>query len=335
MRPDRLARSRGGLVAKVFACWLGLANVLGLAEEAANSQDGACQVWVVNTRSLPHRRCLKREDFAPRVYRRETDAENWTLSDLDTLVEELAGEQITLVMHGNWVASDQAIERGLDFRGKMAKGCRRDRSRYVIWSWPSEEIDERVLTDVEIKACRTNTEGFYLACFLERFPQGRLNLVGYSFGARVVTGGLHVLAGGSLAGLRLDETTATESPDGQSPRSELPTIRAALFAAAVDADWLAPGGKHGLALTQAERVFVTVNPKDRVLKYFPRIPGGDGGPALGYSGLTFQPKSGVSVKQFRVFAAVGRKHSWEDYLDSPQILARLRSELAFGGEPLP
>ena len=76
-----------------------------------------------------------------------------------------------------------------------------DRLRFVIWSWPSDKI-KGPLNDIRTKAWRTDTDGYYLGWFLQRMhPQSDIGLIGFSYGARIVSGALHVLAGGELDGM--------------------------------------------------------------------------------------------------------------------------------------
>ena len=84
--------------------------------------------------------------------------------------------------------------------------------------------------------------------------------MGYSFGARISTGTLHLLGGGSINGRSLP----LEPAPNRAPR------RAVLLAAAVGRDALAPGHRHSdRRLGQVDRMVITVNPRDRVLAVLP------------------------------------------------------------------
>ena len=90
----------------------------------------------------------------------------------------------------------------------------RRRIRFVIFSWPSSKVSGGLLNDVRVKAARTGPAGCQLAWLIDQMPaETPLSLVGFSFGARIITGGLHVLAGGSLGGsMQSDRARASRSP---------------------------------------------------------------------------------------------------------------------------
>ena len=71
-----------------------------------------------------------------------------------------------------------------------------------------------------------------------------LSLWGHSFGARAVTGALHLLGGGQLCGHVLDERVHAERAPAQ----------VVLLAAALDNDWMMPGHFHGQALSQTSQL---------------------------------------------------------------------------------
>jgi hypothetical protein len=132
----------------------------------------------------------------------------------------------------------------------------------------------------------------------------------------VVTGTLHLLAGGRLGELQLAERTAAVRPP----------IRAALLAAAVDATWIRPGGFHGRALEQVDRVLLVNNHLDPAMRFYHLAFEGHVRP-LGRSGI-----GAASVGEFAdrirsvdVAPAVGRRHALEDYLAHSR---RIGDELA-------
>ena len=85
-----------------------------------------------------------------------------------------------------------------------------------------------------------------------------VSLVGYSFGARIITGAAALLASG--------EATGQAAPSAKPPAPRRP-MRAVLVAAAEDYYWLAPDYSRGPGLGQMERVLITVNQADPVLKF--------------------------------------------------------------------
>ena len=173
--------------------------------------------------------------------------------------------------------------------------------------------------DVRHKACVSDRHAWHLAWLVDQMhPRGALSLIGYSYGARLVCGSLHLLGGGRLAGHALDQRVHP---------ARLP-LRAVLLAGALDSHALMPHGRNHRALSQVERMLVTVNSRDPVLLHYPLLAGlfQKGPPALGYTG--FFPESlgddCFKVAQWNVGPYVGKEHDWERYLDSPAIVSRLR-----------
>lgn len=288
---------------------------------AASESPPKDTVWLVSTRRLSHAGCLTDSPFVPHV-KAYAGHGRWRDATLDELnAANVSAGGTSIFVHGNDTSSAQAIARGLAVYRSLA-GCRQSRppTCFVIWSWPSERRLCTIIRDVAIKARLTDPEAFYLARFLEQLPgETPIGLAGYSFGVRVLTGALHLTGGGELVGNRLGGSALA----GRQ-------IRALFMAAALDQNWLVPGGHHGLAISQLSRLVVLVNPRDRVLRWFPRLPGGQGGQALGFRGLNasaLSAASGVTVKEVNVFPAVRRKHAWPSYIRAPAIIRQLRKEL--------
>jgi hypothetical protein len=137
-----------------------------------------------------------------------------------------------------------------------------------------------------------------------------VSLVGFSFGARIITGGLHVLGGGSLGGsLKLAER---EHPDRQP-------VNAVLMAAASHSYWLAEGQHHGRAMSQVDRMLLINNCADRAMRYYDLLVPGRGGPqALGLRGPT-RISSTDADKIFNrdVSRYVGSSHELMNYICAP------------------
>jgi pimeloyl-ACP methyl ester carboxylesterase len=183
--------------------------------------------------------------------------------------------------------------------------------RFVVWSWPSDQIHGQV-RDVRAKAARTNGEAFYLAWFMSQLdPGASANVLGYSFGARVATGALHLLGGGELAGRTL--------PTGPTPR-----VRVALLAAAVHSHWLQPGACHGAALSQMDRLLIQYNSCDPYLKHYQFIEKHARPAALGYLGMRADEAASVWLEQRDVCAIVGKSHAQIRYFTSCTLTREIR-----------
>jgi hypothetical protein len=188
----------------------------------------------------------------------------------------------------------------------------------VIWSWPSTQIDGP-LKDVRYKAGVSDRHAWHLAWLVDQMhPDVPISVVGYSYGARLIGGALHLLGGGHLVGYELAH---------RRHPARLP-LRAVLLAGALDSHALLPHGRNHRALSQVEKVLVTVNSRDPVLHHYPLLPGlfQKGPPALGYTGF-YAASLGHErgkITQWNVSVYVGKDHDWQRYLYSPAILARLR-----------
>ena len=150
-------------------------------------------------------------------------------------------------------------------------------------------------------------ESHYLARWLDRLkPDVPVSLVGHSFGPRVITGALHLLAGGQVAGESLPASTAAAWSGGKRN-----PVRAVLLAAAIDADALATGGSNGLALSLVEQMLITCNRCDWVLRRYPRLEG-CGPQAMGAVGPCLNDGA-EKVEVVDTSGAVGRIHDLRRY----------------------
>ena len=118
-----------------------------------------------------------------------------------------------IFIHGNQITPADAKREGLAvYRRIMRYGSDGPPIRFVIFSWPSSRVGG-LLRDVRVKATRTDPAGCQLAWLLDQMPaETPVSLVGFSYGARIITAGLHILAGGHLGHLQLAERDA--SPTG-------------------------------------------------------------------------------------------------------------------------
>ncbi|HUY31572.1 MAG TPA: hypothetical protein VMV69_02255 [Pirellulales bacterium] len=281
------------------------------------------QFWLVSTRGLPHDGVPKPHDLRPRVWRRRPQA-GWTDSTLDELFSAGDSRLVTTVLvHGNDTDHEQAIAKGTEVFREFRRGDAPARPfRLIVWSWPSEHIPGPFRRDARIKAQRAEIEAYYLAAFVERLgDEAPASLVGYSLGARTVTGALHLMGGGRLDGHGL--------PPGR--RESAPRLRAVLLAAAVDGDWLLPGGRHGRALSAVEQMAVLVNPDDRVLRFYRFLSPGGGAP-LGAAGMGAAARRGEDrekIVEVNVADAVGKKHAWTTYIAAPKVVEHVKSFALF------
>jgi hypothetical protein len=292
---------------------------------------GACEVWFISSRGAG---CPGPDGVVPlHVWQRGADCQ-WIESDvLEFLARQEPSMPTCFYIHGNRISYGESRSNGLRVHASLsAQAC--GPFRFVIWSWPADII-KGVVEDAKVKAHRSDLEAYPLAWLIDQIdPAVPVSLLGYSYGARVATGALHTLGGGEVCGRGLDYRL--------HPQRAL--MRGVLMAAALDNCWLAPGNRHGLALTQVDHLLVMVNPADKVLERYGVIYSRRNGPlalvgskkgpqALGLTGAAgnlgpYRDR----VDHLNVTGWVGSTHDWERYMGAPSLVARMIPYLMFAGE---
>jgi len=239
----------------------------------------------------------------------------WKPSDMKSL---LAGaEQLPHIIwvHGNRIETGEARQEGLAvYRALVAHAADSPPIRFIIWSWPAGQTHGPI-KDARLKAERSEPAGYQLAWLLDRLPgKTQVGLVGFSFGARIITGALQLLSGGGLENYYLVERKHPERPP----------VRVVSWAAALDRDWLLPGEYHGEALSQIDKLLLLNNSCDRALRRYYVLDKYTRPVALGAVGLAARPLGPESAKvaQCDVCSRVGRVHSSDHYVHDPLITGR-------------
>lgn len=283
---------------------------VSLAEPAAHD------IWLISTRSAPMSNPVGGEDQI--LYWHFSADREWVSADQGAfLAADDPAVPTCMFLHGNRCNRTWAVKMGWGVSQKLKLDVPEKPLRFVIWSWPADEISG-VRRDVQVKARRSDVQAYYLAQLMSRInPEVRVSLIGYSYGARTITGALHMLAGGEFAGRSL--------PEGIAPVKRTP-VRAVLIAAAMANYWLLPGRQNGLALGQSERILVTRNYGDPVLKWYHRMYGRGGPQALGYTGPASPSRLGEQRERLETLVldrSVGNNHAWDGYLRASSLRSRL------------
>ena len=296
-----------------------------LPESPACELPEGLDLWLLSSRHVPGAKEPCDGDFLPEVFAYDCTT-GWFRSSFEAFLAADDPCVPTMVyVHGNRHPLETSREQGVEAYRKMGKQiCSGQRVRFVIWSWPSDPIKGGFRLDAQVKACRTDVDAYYLATVLARIrPDVPVGLVGYSFGARVIAGALHVMAGGQLCGRSLC---------GWSCVDRLPP-RAVLLAPAMDHDVFQPGRQYDLALMYAEKIVYTVNSRDFVLKFYPLMCGKGGPAAMGRNGASGHAAIGCLCEKLLmhdVSHLVHSRHGSSDYLGSDQIMAMVRGEILDG-----
>jgi hypothetical protein len=277
------------------------------------------EIVVVNTRDLcgscnPEsiRSGLRFETYAVTD---EIGHRQWQSSDLETYLAFDNSVPTLIFVHGNQITASDAKREGLAVYRKLANySGSGERMRFVIFSWPAARVGG-LLYDVRLKAQRTAPAGCQLAWLLDQMPaDAPVTLIGFSFGARIITGGLHILAGGSLGSCSLSERVHPQ-------RVPVNTV---LIAAALHANWLGDGQYHGLAMSQVDRMLLINSCQDVAMRYY-RFSAKRGRPqALGLRGPTYLSSAERSkIEQRDVSRSTGSRHDLFLYLCPPGVIGQI------------
>ena len=272
-------------------------------------------LWLIGTRHLgsPHHDRCYHQHFQILRY----EASGWENRDFSEFITDQR-DVTAFYVHGNRVDRSRVFSRGHEaYRAVVHYGDPAESVRFVVWSWPSDQICGP-RRDILAKAARADSEAYYLASILNEMPDGTdVGLLGFSFGARIISGALHIIGGGSLNGRNL--TSVTEPPCLQ--------LRAVLMAAAMDNDWWLPYGRHDRAPGIAEQLLVQFNSSDPALKLYPRIDRRRP-QALGYRGIAgLGGLDSQRVQQQNVQCLLGKTHDVSRYFHSPTVMQRARQTL--------
>lgn len=270
------------------------------------------QFWVIRTGHLPCLGCEVVDE--PRLAVSQYHCvSGWNDRDFAELRQSDENTITIFYVPGNRVANDEAVRRGWLIYDWLQSAANDQTLRLIVWSWPSDKVPGQ-LRDFRTKAARTSTESVYLGWTLRQLdPRSRVSLLGYSYGARVSAGALHVTAGGSLEGASI----------AQEDVGQL-SARAVFLASASHNYWLLPGEFHGHAITQVEQMLVLYNTCDPALKHYRLVEKCDRADALGFTGLITTAGSfdlASRVRQRDVAGAIGKTHDEMSYLLSPNVMS--------------
>lgn len=308
-----------GDLARGLAAELGVVGELGEPDHGYGHADALrCrlrpqdEVWVIGTRHL-NWPCYEADPTALKFWRWDCDKDNWTKVPAREFFDSDSSQVVTLLyVHGNRIDSRRAVDLGwYAYDAIVADGDDPQPVRFVIWTWPSTRIQGDQLNDLRFKAARTDAEAYYLGWVLTQIRDDvPVSLMGFSYGARVITGALHMAAGGWLDGERLPTQSL-------GPRR----FRSVLLAGALHNYWLTPGCYHGDALNVTDRMLILANSRDDVLRRYHWVFRRGKPKALGVNGLAWYDETGL-VAEYDCCPCVGETHSSLLYLDAP-ALARM------------
>jgi hypothetical protein len=315
------ARASAPREVRVLPCWFLIARCLVLAAllaaTPARAADPATQIWLVSTRDLPQCGDLDAAYRDLAYWRLDGDCQ-WSPTDAAAFQASDQSTMPTVVfIHGNQTDADEAVTKAWCALQLIHGEAAGRPFRYVIWSWPADRVGRRTRPDVQLKAVYSDAESWYLAHWLDQFRPGvPISLIGHSFGPRIIAGGLHLLAGGELAGRSMPQGTVNAWSKGRRN-----PVRVMLLAGAMDAEGLSPGGCYDRAVSLVDQLLVTCNECDRVLRWYPLMYGRGGPEAMGFVGpcCVDDPQK---LDVVDVSGSVGRTHDWQSYVSAAELCVR-------------
>jgi hypothetical protein len=274
--------------------------------------------WIVNTRDCPQVMgtdpwpCLQVLHFNDRGELEEREPAE--------LLAQTVGHPVFIQVQGSLATAEMALGGLLWTHSWLGRNRALPSDAVMVaFDWPSERVFRVDIRDVNEKGRRSYVAGYHLALFLQAFPpESRICLLGQSYGGRIVTTALHLLAGGAINSQDHDPPVALPSC-----RTDL-KIRAVLLGAAMDHDWFRPGKRLDRALYGCEMLINLYNRRDEALLLYPLLSQSGHKGAMGRRGLTSQDLEKLGPLAARYFEQdvhdiLRLEHSLLDAVANPEI----------------
>lgn len=281
--------------------------------------------WFLSTQYSPqtfNRDCPR---FVPQVQRFE-NCQGFRCSSFHEMTSSLVpGIPVCIMVHGSFVDLPSACNESAETWRWLKSGSMGHQMQMIYFNWPSyKRILPTVQVEVNMLGRRAARNGYYLAELIQHIPpECPICLIGHSHGTRVIAGGLHLMAGGTLQGI-----------GHPWARSNGRHIRTVFVASALDHDWLNPGQKYDRALCSTSCVLNMRNELDPALAIYPmRLPLISKG-AIGYKGLSSRDRMALGCRsqqviEYDVTQVIGRSHLWPYYFTNPGLSRAMHNYVYF------
>jgi hypothetical protein len=213
----------------------------------ASGFDARDQIWFIDARQshFSDIQCLNIYRVANQLLVKQ---------ELADLIEDHQSDtsRVTVAyVHGDRTDEFYAQYRGVQvYQNLFANDCgARPPVRFIIWSWKSEKEILRPGKDFRVKSTRSRCVGQSFALFLNRFPDQRILLTGYSLGCQVF-----------LEAMQEPEILQRKSADDSAG------YRLALIAPAMDGDFLSSIKFGNSVCPPIQETHIFDNSRDRILK---------------------------------------------------------------------
>ena len=179
----------------------------------------------------------------------------------------------------------------------------------VFWDWFSDRGNYRIRRDIRSKVPIADNAANYLALLLQKLePQSKVCIFGFSFGSRIAC-----------------QSVETLRSSGREPENL--QLHLVLSGAAADQHWFAQGQRYGHIAELVEKVLITYNPDDWVLRLYPLMyPIGHRPSALGLHGMPMQDIESVYRHRFEnvdVQSYMGHAHQTLKHVRSSAFQSRM------------
>ena len=272
---------------------------------------GQSEIFEVSTRHLPGRfRSINFE--CPNVAVARWTGAQWGQSTVEAALPETDNGMVSIIyVHGNFMERNNALTRVRIIDSHLRRATNRP-YRLIMLSWPSQR-EQKPLRDVLANNEAAECESLYVAWMLNKLRlHSQVSLLGFSFGAKAVTGGLHLDAGGTLPGF---------TPIQTSPNIGAQAYRLGLVAPAIDRQWLQVNGRHNMALANVDGLINLYNSKDPILRRFRILDRISRPIAAGFAGIETARKTRITsplagqprVQQYDCGSVIGTTHSEKSY----------------------
>lgn len=286
----------------------------------AASEETAVAFWVVNTRGISQGQLQDPTQAISRLTVFAAD-ENGRLSPRELSAAEQVwrdAETLWIGVHGNRMSATSAVS----FMRMFREAAGSPSGTMILWSWPSQVQVRGVARDSRLKAARSLAEGGLLAEWLKQLqPRGRVILVGYSFGAKIVLQAVTQ----SLRGEQALGDSGSNGEHSSHPAWQPKELTLVLLAAAADPGELQRAVNTAAKNCVALRIILTLNSRDPALRWYRHLWGCHGPYAIGWA-LPYlrQTPDSVVLTKLDLSCQVGHSHAWQKYLAAPALQSALR-----------
>lgn len=274
--------------------------------------------WVVSSRSCIQKSncCCPCCEFD--VYHSSSEG-RVTEQSMESLIQSIHPEApICIMVHGSFVDWDSVLNDSYNTYLWLRGAAPQMPLNVIFFTWPSDDMPTKIIpVDVNILGKRAEYNGHYLTRLIAQLPEHhQISMLGHSHGARTVASAMHLIGGGSVQGISLQDC-------GIHICCRCRHFRIVFAAAAINHNWLNPGERYGCGLNCTDCLINLRNHKDRILLFYP-ILAPISRRALARTGFTYLDRRALGddvnrVHDIDVSQCVGAGHMFPNYYSHPEI----------------